>query len=142
MPAILLLIPLQAFAQESILLDATSDQDTFTIEITWIPADIGDENTFDIRFIEPETGKEIEDVVYDFGIEQGGSTLLTREGQTSTMQRVAFSQEGSYTIVVNNIDGLGEGASFPVQVTPEFQVAWALPGAFAALFALRKRLFR
>lgn len=141
-PVLLLLVPLHAFAQEQILLEAASDQDTFTVEIEWTPADIGDDNTFEIRFIEPETGKEVEDVVYDFGIEQDGSSLFTREGQTSTTQRVAFDEEGSYTIVVSNIDGLGESASFTVEVTPEFQVLWALPGAFAALFALRKRLFR
>lgn len=138
----MLLVPLQAFAQEQIMLEEASDQDTFMVEIDWTPADIGDENTFEIRFIEPETDKEVEDVVYDFGIEQDGSMILAREDQTSTTQRVAFGEEGSYTIVVGNIDGLGEGASFPVQVTPEFPALWALPGAFAALFALRKRLFR
>lgn len=133
---------MQAFAQEQIMLETASDQDTFSVEIEWMPADIGDENTFEIRFIEPETGKEIEDVVYDFEIEQDGSSLLTREGQTSATQSVAFDEAGPYTIIVDNIDGLGEGASFSVEVTPEFQVLWALPGAFVALFALRKRLFR
>lgn len=138
----MLLVPLQAFAQELIMLEAASDQDTFIVEMGWTSADIGDENTFEIRFIDPETSKEVEDVVYDFGIEQDGSPLLMREGQTSSTQRVTFDEAGPYTIVVRNIEGLGEDASFPVQVTPEFQALWALPCAFAALFALRKRLFR
>lgn len=124
------------------MLETASDQDTFTVEIGWTPADIGDENTFEIRFIEPETGKEVEDVIYDFGIEQDGSLLLMREDQTSATQRVVFDEAGPYTIVVRNIEGLGEDASFSVQVTPEFQAIWALPGAFAGLFALRKRLFK
>ena len=138
----LLLVPLPAFAQEQITLEAASDQGTFTVKIEWTPADIGAENTFEIHFIEPETGKEIEDVVYDFAIDQAGTTLLTREGQTSNTQRVAFSESGPYTILVSDIDDLGENASFPVQVTPEFQITWVLPGAFAALFALRKKLSR
>ncbi|HEX6067606.1 MAG TPA: hypothetical protein VFZ05_02290, partial [Nitrososphaera sp.] len=79
LPAILLLVPLQAFAQELIMLEAASDQDTFIVEMGWTSADIGDENTFEIRFIDPETSKEVEDVVYDFGIEQDGSPLLMRE---------------------------------------------------------------
>lgn len=139
---LLLLVPLQAFAQEQIMLEAPSDQSTFLVEIGWTPADIGAENTFEIRFIEPETGKKVEDVVYDFAIAQAGNTVLERTDQTSNTQQVAFSVAGPYTIIVDNIDGLGEGASFPVQVTPEFQVAWVLPGALAAIFALRKKLSR
>lgn len=139
-PALLVLVPLQAFAQEQILLQAPSDLETFSVEMEWTPADIGTENTFEIRFIEPETRKEVEDVIYDFMIEQQGATVLVRATQTSSVQTVAFESEGPYTIIVDNIDGLGEGASFPVQVTPEFSPAWVLPGAFAALFALRKKL--
>ena len=137
-----ILVPLPAFAQEQIKLEAMSDQGTFTVEIAWTPADIGSENTFEIRFIEPETGKEVEDIVYDFGIEQGGAPLFTRAAQDSNVQRVVFGEPGSYTISVGNIDGLGEGASLPVQVTPELPFAWALPAAFVALFALRKKLAR
>jgi hypothetical protein len=142
LPGLLILVPLQAFAQEQIMLEAPSDQGTFSVQIEWTPADIGAENTFEIRFIEPETGKEVEDVIYDFLIGQGGATVLERTGQTSNVQMASFSEPGPYTIVVGNIDGLGEGAAFQVQVTPEFSPAWVLPGAFAALFALRRKFGR
>lgn len=124
------------------MLDAVSDQDTFLVKIEWTPADIGAENTFEIHFIEPETGKEVEDIIYDFAIVQAGETILERADQTSNIQHVAFGVAGPYSIIISNIDKLGEGASFSVQVTPEFQAAWVLPGAFLALFALRKRLSR
>ncbi len=140
LPVLLILVPLPAFAQEQIMLEAPSDQDTFSVQIEWTPADIGAPNTFEIRFIEPETGKEVEDVVYDFRIEQRGAMVLARTAQTSNVQTVAFESEGPYTIVVDDIDGLGEGASFPVEVTPEFSPIWVLPGAFLALFALRRKL--
>lgn len=139
LPVLLILVPLQAFAQEQIMLQAASDQDTFSVEIEWAPADIGAENTFAIRFIEPETGKEVEDVIYDFRIEQEGVTVLERAAQSTNLQTATFGEPGPYTIIVEDIDGLGEDASFPVQVTPEFSPAWVLPGALVVLFALRKK---
>lgn len=110
--------------------------------MAWTSADIGRENTFEIHFIEPETLKEVEDIVYDFAIEQDGEDVIRNEDQDSHMQSATFDKPGPYTIVVENIDGLGENASFAVEVTPEFPLAWALPGAFAALLVLRQRLSR
>jgi hypothetical protein len=133
---------LHVFAQEEILLEAASDQNTFLVQVVWIPADIGGENTFEIHFIEPETLKEVEDIVYDFAIEQDDEPIFTNEDQDSNLQSVTFDKPGPYTIVVSNIDGLGENASFTVEVTPEFSMLWALPSAFVALFALRKKLAR
>ncbi len=138
----MLVIPLPAFAQEQVKLATASDQDTFTVEIVWTTADIGAKNTLEIYFIEPETGKEVEDMIYEFGIMQDDTLIFTRPDQTSNVQEVTFGEPGPYTILVNNIDGLGENASFPVQVTPEFPLAYALPAAFGALFALRKKFVR
>jgi len=144
----LLLVPLPAFAQEQIMLATASDQGTFRVEIEWTPADIGTENTFEMHFIEPETGKEVEDVVYDFVIEQRGAPLFTSAGQASNTQRVTFSEPGSYTILVKNIDGLGEGASFPVQVTPEIpdgRIAFIVVAMTVAILVTRlnrNNLFR
>lgn len=131
---------MQVFAQEEILLEAASDQNTFLVQVVWTPADIGSENTFEIHFIEPETLKEVEDIVYDFAIEQDGEPVFTNEDQDSNLQTVTFEEPGSCTIIVSNIEGLGENASFTVEVTPEFSMLWALPGAFVALFALHRKL--
>ena len=120
----------QAVAQEQITLEAASDQDTFTVEITWTPDDIGSANAFDIRFIEPETGEEIEDVVYDFSIHRGGDREILRRDQTATRQEFTFDEPGSYEIRIDDIEGLGEGAELPVRVTPEFPT-----GALAAIAA-------
>lgn len=102
------------------LLESASDQNTFLVQVVWTPADIGSENNFEIHFIEPETLKEVEDVVYDFTIEQDGEPVFTNEDQDSNLQTVTFDKPGPYTIVVSNIEGLGENASFTVEVTPEF----------------------
>lgn len=112
----------QAFAQEQIVLEASSDQGTFTVEITWTPDDIGSAHVFDIRFIEPETGEEIEDVVYDFLIYSGGDREVLRRDQTGGRQEFTFNNPGSYEVRINDIEDLGERVAIPIQVTPEFPV--------------------
>jgi hypothetical protein len=110
----------QALAQEQIVLEAPSDQGTLTVEITWTPDDIGSGHSFDIRFIEPGTGEEIEEVIYDFSIYNDGSREVLRRGQSATQQEFTFDEQGSYTIRIDNIDGLDENVSIPIEVTPEF----------------------
>jgi len=110
----------QAAAQEQIVLEAASDQGTFTVEIMWTPDDIGNANAFDIRFIEPETGEEIEDVTYDVSIYRGDDREVLRRDQTATRQEFTFDEPGSYTIMIDDIEGLGERVEIPIQVTPEF----------------------
>ncbi|HXV46537.1 MAG TPA: hypothetical protein VD736_07690 [Nitrososphaera sp.] len=107
-------------AQEQITLQAPSDQGTFTVEITWTPDDIGSAHSFNIRFIEPETGEEIEEVIYDFSIYNDGRREVLRRDQTYTRQEFTFEEQGSYTIKIDDIEGLGERVVIPIQVTPEF----------------------
>lgn len=138
----------QAAAQEQIVLEAASDQGTFTVEIAWTPGDIGSANAFDMRFIEPETGVEIEDILYDFSVYKDGDREVLRRDQTATTQEFTFDEQGPYEIRIDDIEGLGEGVEISIQVTPEFPfgalvvVAGAL-GA-AVLFARRNsnNLFR
>ena len=137
-----------ATAQEQIALEATSDQGTFLVKITWTPSDIGRANMFDIHFVEPETGEEIEDVVYDFSIYNEGNRELLHRDQTATRQEFVFDAPGSYEIRIDDIEGLGEGVAIPFQVTPEYPVgALALAASSlgaAILFARRhsNSLFR
>jgi hypothetical protein len=138
----------QAAAQEQIVLEAASDQGTFTVEITWTPDNIGSAHAFDIRFIEPETGEEIEDVIYDISIYSGGDRQVLRRDQTATRQEFTFGGPGSYEIRIDDIEGLGERITIPIQVTPEFPLgAVALAAAVlgAAIVAARRNsnnLFR
>lgn len=121
----------QAFAQEQIVIEMPSDQETFIVEIIWTSDDIGTTNTFDIHFIEPETGEEIEDVVYDFSIYNEGHREVIRRDQTATRQQFIFDQQGSYEIRIEDIDALGERVAIPIQVTPEFPITLLL--AIAAM---------
>lgn len=138
----------QAFAQEQITLEASSDQGTFLVEIIWTPAEIGSAHVFDIRFVEPETGEEIEDIQYDFSIYGSGDREVLRRDQTAIRQEFTFEKTGSYEIRIDDIEGLGEGVAIPIQVTPEFPLgAFALSAiAFSiAMLAVRRssnNLFR
>jgi hypothetical protein len=107
-------------AQEQIRLRTVTDQGTFRVELIWTPNDIGRANTFEIHFIDPDTGIEIEDVKYDISIYRDGRPEVSRSDQVSTFQEVFFEEAGSYEIRIEDIEDLGEGVIVPIQVTPEF----------------------
>jgi hypothetical protein len=111
-------------AQEQIRLEAISDQSTFRVEITWTPANIGNPNRFDIRFIDPDTSGEIEDIKYDISIysDDDGKPEMRSLDQMSTFQEFSFEEQGSYEIRIDDIDDLDEGVRIPIQVTPEFRL--------------------
>lgn len=137
-----------AFAQTrnepTTVLESTSDQGSFRVTMKWTQAGTNSTNTFNVQFIEPETGKELEDIVYDFVvISASGHEIVHRVSQSSANTQIAtFSVEGPYTIKIANIDGLGESADFHVRVTPEFSPALivaAVGVAFAAFFGAKSR---
>lgn len=110
-----------AVAQDLIKLQAPSDNGTFLVEINWTTNKIGQLNRFDIHFIDPETRTEIEDVKYDISVyNENGKLELQRANQMTTQQELSFGSPGSYIIKINDIDGLGENATIPLQATPEF----------------------
>ena len=121
----------QAAGLDQTALEAISDQGTFRIKIIWTQSDIGSSNSFDIRFIEPETQQEIEDVIYDFSIYNDNHRETLRRSQSSAHQEFTFGEVGSYVIRIDNIDGLDEGARVPLQVTPEFPIGALLVIAIA-----------
>jgi len=135
-------------AQEQIRFEALTDQGTFKVEILWMPNDIGNANKFKIRFIDPDTGSEIEDIKYDISIYKDSRPEIQRLDQVSILQEFFFEEMGSYEISIDDIEDLGERVTVPLQVTPEFhpQVfvlsAAALGLAVLAASANSKNLFR
>jgi hypothetical protein len=109
-------------AQGQIGLEAITDQGTFRVELIWTPNDIGRVNTFEIHFVDPDTGIEIEDIKYDISIyRDDNSPEIQRLDQVSTFQEIFFEEAGSYEIRIDDIEDLGERIIVPIQVTPEFQ---------------------
>ncbi|MGH9991999.1 MAG: hypothetical protein ACREAZ_05050, partial [Nitrososphaera sp.] len=83
-----------AGGQEQIRLEATTDQGTFLIEMMWTPNEIGRDNSFLIRFVEPETGAEMEDMKYNLLVLQGENSVqkLRRVDQIATQQVFRFDE--------------------------------------------------
>jgi hypothetical protein len=124
-------------AQEQIGLEAVTDQGTFKVEIIWISNDIGSANTFEIHFVDPDTGREIEDIKYDISIYRDDKPEIQRLDQTSIFQEFFFEEVGSYEMRIDDIEDLGERAIVPIQVTPEFQLrVFVLPAAVVLSIAM------
>jgi hypothetical protein len=133
--AAFLLVP--AHAQDQTRLEVTSEQNSFLIEVMWTANDLEDDHIFGLTFIEPITGSELEDIQYDFLIMDGdGVQILRRVDQVSTEQRVGFDDVGAYTIVMADIEGLGEDASFAIEVTPEFPVGALIPAVIGTVIVI------
>jgi hypothetical protein len=109
------------YAQDQIRLEAVTDQGTFKVEIMWIPNDIGRANMFEIHFVDPDTGSEIEDIKYDVSIYRDGRPEIQRFDQASISQEFFFEEVGSYEIRIDDIEDLGERTTVQIQVTAEFQ---------------------
>ena len=127
-----LLLVQSAAAQATI--ESTSDQGTFLVRISLVSDQLRD-NAIAITFVDPETHKEIEDVVYDFAVYSDRGALVSKTAQTIAAQKVSFGSEGSYRVSISNIEGLGESATFDVRVTPEFPALAVAAVAFSALAA-------
>jgi hypothetical protein len=110
-----------ASAQEHILLETVTDQGTFKVKVLWTSNTIGSANMFEIHFIDPDTGSEIEYIKYDISVYRDDKVVeLQRLDQVSKFQEFFFEDEGSYAIRIEDIEDLGEQATIPIQVTPEF----------------------
>ncbi len=75
---------------------------------------------FEVRFIDPATGNEIEDVKYDISIYNQDKLEIELLDQVSISQEFYFEDVGSYEIRIADVEDLGEHATIPIQVTPEF----------------------
>lgn len=107
-------------AQEQIRLEGLTDKGTFKIQLFWTSNEVGSPNVFEVRFIDPATGNEIEHVKYDISIYNQGKLEIERLDQISTFQEFSFEDVGAYEIRIADVEDLGEGTTIPIQVTPEF----------------------
>ena len=107
-------------AQEQTRLEAITDQGTFKVQIIWTSNTIGAANMFEIHFIDSDTESEIEDVKYDISIYRDDRPEIQRLDQISIFQEFFFEDVGSYEVRIDDIEDLGERATIPIKVTPEF----------------------
>ena len=139
---LILAVVLVQSASAQLAMEEESDEGTFLVSIVLEPGEIGRENTFSITFIEPVTGSILEDIRYDFRVVRGesGEQILRRVDQVSAEQRFSFEETGPHTIIIEDIEGLGENASFTFEVTPEFPTIVIMAGVATAVGVAIMRL--
>jgi hypothetical protein len=94
----------------------------FNAQITWTPNDVGKENTFNIRFINTSSGRELQDIKYDIMIFEDGNHLAEthRADQLNGTQKYVFPEEGFYSLKIDNIGNTSASMDLPIHVVPEF----------------------
>jgi hypothetical protein len=128
-----------------ILFEATSrsggdkglNQGSFKAQISWTPNAIGSENTFGIKFLNPSSGEELQDVMYDVMLFNEGNHLSEshRSDQQAASQKYTFPEPGFYTLRIDNIGNTTASIDLPMQVIPEFSGAASATALTAGLLA-------
>lgn len=117
------------------------NQSSFKAQISWIPNTIGSENTFGIRFLNPSSGEELHNVVYDVMLFNEGNHLSEshRSNQQAASQKYVFAEPGFYTLKIDNIGNTSSSIDLPMHVVPEFSSeasAMILVGGLLAILLL------
>lgn len=120
------------------------NQSSFKAQISWIPNTIGSENTFGIRFLNPSSGEELHNVVYDVMLFNEGNHLSEshRSNQQAASQKYVFAEPGFYTLKIDNIGNTSSSIDLPMHVVPEFSSeasAMILVGGLLAILLLISR---
>ena len=101
-------------------LQGTSDDGVFKVMVDWNRNNINKENTFDLTFLESKSGVHIENVLYDIMLFKDDKHITEshRSSQTAKQQKFVFTDQGSYTLRIENINKTGAGINIPIQVVP------------------------
>ena len=99
-------------------LQGTSDDGVFKVMVDWKRNNINKENTFDLTFLESKSGVHIENVIYDIMLFKDDKHITEshRSSQTAKQQKFVFTDQGSYTLRMENINKTGAGINIPIQV--------------------------
>jgi hypothetical protein len=99
-------------------LQGTSDDGVFKVMVDWKRNNINKENTFDLTFLESKSGVHIENVIYDIMLFKDDKHITEshRSSQTANQQKFVFTDQGSYTLRIENINKTGAGINIPIQV--------------------------
>ncbi|MEM2919529.1 MAG: ABC transporter substrate-binding protein [Candidatus Nitrosocaldus sp.] len=108
----------------SIKLTAASTTGKYRVMVDWYPSDIGKESRFDVSIMD-EKGNIINDARYDVMLKKDGDMLsdTIRKNVTGT-QSYMLNAQGSYTLIIDNINGEGERAEVTFTYVPEFPLAY------------------
>jgi hypothetical protein len=117
---------------------AALNQSSFKAQIEWTPNAIGSENSFNIKFLNTSSGKEIQDVKYDIMLFNEGNHLSEthRSEQQASSQKYIFPEQGFYTLKIDNIGNTSASIDLPIQVVPEFAGAGSTSAMVVGLLGI------
>jgi hypothetical protein len=104
----------------SYVLQGISDDGVFKVMVDWKQANINKENTFDLTFIDSNSGVHIENISYDIMLFKDDQHIAEshRPAQTAGQQKFVFPDQGSYTLRIEKINNTGAGIDIPFKVLP------------------------
>ncbi|MFN4336402.1 MAG: ABC transporter substrate-binding protein [Candidatus Nitrosocaldus sp.] len=107
----------------SIKLTAASTTGKYRVMVDWYPSDIGKESRFDVSIMD-EKGNVV-NARYDVRLDKDGAMLsdTVRKNVTGT-QSYTLNAQGSYTLIIDDINGEGERAEVTFTYVPEFPLAY------------------
>ena len=125
-------------------LSATSSNGRYDVTISYSPSLITDTPiTFILGFRDKETDA-VAEATFNFLIMKDGEEIF-REDNVSTIVGVGtiqytFTEEGSYTIMLEDINSEGENVSFGISVVPEFPIAFLIISIAMSIAVAIRRL--
>jgi hypothetical protein len=102
------------------VLQGTSDDGIFKVLVDWKQNHLDKENTFDLTFIDSNSGVHIENISYDIMLFKDDQHIAEshRPAQTAGQQKFVFPDQGSYTLRIEKINNTGAGIDIPLKVLP------------------------
>jgi hypothetical protein len=96
--------------------------------LSWSPTTIEPDKTtsFTFNFMNMRSNAPIMDATYDFVLVKDGKEITRRQGQAIAgvgSEQFMFTEGGSVTLRLENINNTGESVDFNIQVVPEFPVS-------------------
>ena len=109
------------------VMQTSTSGESILVEVQWSPLTIkADEDvTFKLKFIDPESNEEIENVRFDIMLydpDENHVDASHRSKQTTYTQTYTFDRTGAFTLLITNVNFSGESAEFHLSVVPEFPV--------------------
>ncbi len=132
------------------VLEALADNN-FLVRVSVIPTGEQNDNSsirFSVKFVDPRTGAEIENIPYLVEISRADRILYFERGvssRTQPLHEYAFSELGPADIAVKEINNIDIGVKFSINIVPEFPLNLAavlLLGFAVAVLMTRGTVFR
>ncbi|MCS6767243.1 MAG: hypothetical protein RMJ59_04360 [Candidatus Nitrosocaldus sp.] len=126
------------------VLTSRSSKGSVLVEMQFAPSTINVNDTVYFRFVfkDPNTGEELKSVRYDVMLYDTHNEHVDRSHRSKTMRTMQvydgsfFTEQGTYTLLLTDVNDTGESVRFSITVVPEFPVGIAMVVGASLLIAV------